>query len=284
MGNLNYTKANYSVELGFLKPADAVFSRAIDLAGWWPEEFVGDGLAPGAEFVLKTGEGHYSKNKVIEFIKDRRLVWLATESLRKTDNFDWSGTRFIIDVIPDGDRTTLRLTYDGVVLEDEKEKLMEICELCVKEMFYKFVESFSATIEAAKPAGTVFQCITRDVAKWWGGEDLTGGSARLNDEFIIDHPGTHYSRQVVVEFVPDKRLVWLVAESSLPWLNDPAEWTGTKMVFDLTGSDGHSVLRFRHEGLTPEKQSYARCSEGWSMVIKDWLLDFISYGRPHFNV
>ncbi|HVU55320.1 MAG TPA: hypothetical protein VHD83_09705 [Puia sp.] len=43
------------------------------------------------------------------------------------------------------------------------------------------------------------------------------------------------------------------------------------------------VLHFMHEGLTPEKESYARCSEGWNMVIKDYLFNFIAAGKPHFN-
>ena len=91
--------------------------------------------------------------------------------------------------------------------------------------------------------------------------------------------GTHYSKQLVVELVPDTRMVWLVTESRMSWLNDEAEWTGTKMVFELAGN---TILYFMHEGLTPEKECYTRCSEGWSMVIKDWLYNFITYDRPHF--
>lgn len=282
MENLIYSRAKYSVELELLKTPQEVFRHVIDLAKWWPEEFVGEGIRPGAGFVLKTGDEHFSQNKVVEFVLDEKLVWLTTESLRKTDNFDWRGTRFIFELIPEGDCTRLRFTYDGVVLEHEKERLAEICDLCIKELFYNFIESYGATIEVARSPHEVFRCLTVDVAKWWGGADLTGGSTKLNDEFIIDHPGSHYSKQLVVEFIPGKRLVWLVTESSLPWLDDPAEWTNTKIIFELTGSGGNTVLRFRHEGLTPEKQCYTRISEGWGTVITDWLFDFISSGRPHF--
>jgi len=277
-----YSKAIYSVDLELSKSPHAVFSQAIDLAKWWPEEFVGESIRPGGEFVLKSGDGHYSKNKVIEFVEDKKLVWLTTESLRKTDNFDWSGTKFIFEVAAHGDGARLRFTYDGVVLEHETARLAQICDVCIKGMFYNFVESFEVTIEVAKPAGEVFRCITSDVAKWWGGKDLSGGTTKLHDEFVIDHPGAHYSRQKIVELIPAKRIVWLVTESSLSWLKRPGEWTDTKVVFELAGRDGKTILHFMHEGLTPDKECFARCSEGWGAVITDWLFDFISYGQPHF--
>lgn len=280
---MQYSKSIYSVELELLKSPHAVFAAAIALAKWWPEEYVGESIGPGVEFILKTGEGHYSKNKVVEYIQDRKLVWLTTGSRRETDGFDWSGTRFIFEVTPKDDRTQFRFIYDGVVLEGERERLAQICDICIKVMFYNFIESYKVVIEVGKPAHEVFRCITAGVAKWWGGKDLTGCSMLPGDEFIIDHPGAHYSKQKVVELIPDKRIVWLVTGSDLSWLRKRDEWTGTKMVFELAGNGDRTVLAFMHEGLTPEKECYVRCSqEGWGVVIKEWLFDFITFGRAHF--
>jgi hypothetical protein len=86
----------------------------------------------------------------------------------------------------------------------------------------------------------------------------------------------------LVEVIPEKRIVWLVAESKLRWLKCQEEWTNTKMIFDITTKDDSTVLHFTHEGLTPEKESYASCSEGWNVVIKDYLFNFIAEGTPHF--
>lgn len=77
--------------------------------------------------------------------------------------------------------------------------------------------SFTATIEVATSSHVVFECI-RDVSKWWGGRDLEGSASRLNDEFTITHGDAHYSRQKVVEVVPDQKIVWLITESRLGWL------------------------------------------------------------------
>jgi len=54
--------------------------------------------------------------------------------------------------------------------------------------------SFTATFEVSKSPQIVFKSITHDVSKWWGGKDLLGNSTKLNDEFIINHPGAHYSK------------------------------------------------------------------------------------------
>ena len=143
--------------------------------------------------------------------------------------------------------------------------------------------SYSATVELTKTPKDVYKAITADVAKWWGGKDLEGSSIKLNDEFIIHHPGSHYSKQKLVEVIPDKKVIWFVEESTLHWLKkDKNEWTGTKMIFEITVEAGKTVLHFTHDGLIPEKECYELCSQGWGMVIKDWLFKFIEDSVAHF--
>ena len=298
MNTLHYSKANHLVTLELPMTPPQVFSHLLDLSKWWPEDFVGGEIKLDTEFVFKTGDGHVSRNKVIGLVPDKKLVWLTTSSQRKADGFDWSGTKFIFELSAKGNCTELTFTYDGVVLEDEMETLIRICDLCIKEMFYSFAvngvtkqdalsrematKSYSTTIEVINSPQEIFDRITTDVAKWWGGKDLSGRSTELNDEFIINHPGAHYSKQRLVEVIPAKKIVWLVTDSKLTWLKDQEEWTNTKMIFEISARSHSYLLHFTHEGLVPEKESYARCSEGWNMVIKDWLYTLILYGIPHF--
>ena len=138
--------------------------------------------------------------------------------------------------------------------------------------------SFTAMIEVAKPPHDVFNCI-KEVPKWWS-KDFEGNSSHLNDEFIIHHPGSHYSKQKLIEVIPGKKIVWLVIESKLYWLEkDETEWTNTKMIFEISTKGDKTLLHFTHEGLIPEKECYARCEEGWNMVIKDRLFNFITNGE-----
>ena len=277
MTDKKYTKTTYSVAIEVTKSGNEVFNHLINLTKWWPEEFIGENFKINSEFVLKAGEGHYSKNKVIEFVPNEKVVWLVTESRREADNFDWTGTKMIFELTPKVSSTEIKFTYDGVVFEDEIERLAQICDFVIKEKLYNLIESFTATIEVAKSPQDVFNCI-KEVPKWWS-KDFEGSSQQLNDEFIIHHPNAHYSKQKLIEVIPDKKIVWLVTDSTLHWLqNDKHEWTNTKMIFDISTKGDNTVLHFTHEGLVPEKECYTKCKQGWTMVITDRLFNYITHG------
>jgi uncharacterized protein YndB with AHSA1/START domain len=143
-------------------------------------------------------------------------------------------------------------------------------------------KNFTATIEVSESPQSVFNSITNEVAKWWGGKDLEGKTIELNDEFIINHPGAHYSKQKLVEVVPAKKIIWLVTDSTLYWLKkDQHEWANTKMIFEITTKDDTTFLHFTHDGLVPGKECYAICEQGWNTVIKDYLFNFITHGKAH---
>ena len=140
-------------------------------------------------------------------------------------------------------------------------------------------KNYTATIEVKKSSQEVFNAIN-DVTKWWS-KDFEGKSTKLNDEFIINHPNQHYSKQKLIEVVPGKKIVWLVTESKLDWIkNDKEEWTNTKMIFEIGAKNDMIVLHFTHDGLVSEKECYGMCEKGWDMIIKDWLLHFITTGVP----
>ena len=139
-------------------------------------------------------------------------------------------------------------------------------------------KSFTTIIEVSRYPQDVFSSI-QEVSKWWS-KDFEGSSSELNDEFIIHHPERHYSKQKLIEVIPGKKIVWLVTESNLHWLEgDKTEWTNTKMIFDIIAENNKTILHFTHEGLIQEKECYARCAQGWTMVITDWLFNFIMNGK-----
>lgn len=140
MENKNYKTANYTVAIEIAKSPNDVFNHVInDVSKYWPEGFEGESTKLNDQFIFRSGDTHYSKNKVVEFVPNKKVVWLVTESLRKTDNFEWTGTRMIFELTPKADNTLLKFTYDGFILENEYDRLVQICDMVIKEMLYNLI-------------------------------------------------------------------------------------------------------------------------------------------------
>ena len=127
-----------------------------------------------------------------------------------------------------------------------------------------------------------FQAIN-NVNGWWT-ENVVGSSKKLNDEFEYRMPDIHYSRQKVVELIPDERIVWLVTDSNLSSFKDKKEWNGTKIIFEIKEINGKSdsyrtQMRFTHIGLTPKFQCYGDCSGAWEMLVQHSLHRLITTGK-----
>lgn len=138
--------------------------------------------------------------------------------------------------------------------------------------------SYSKTITVKSTPEKVFNAIL-DVPNWWS-KDYEGASGQVNDEFIIHHPGLHYSKQLVKELIPGKRVAWHITESKMNWLKgDEHEWTDTRLIFELSTNGSKVQVQFTHEGLRPDMECYRMCAAGWDIVIGEWLLYLINEGK-----
>jgi len=143
-------------------------------------------------------------------------------------------------------------------------------------------KNFTATLIVDQTPEEVFNAV-RNVREWWSGyysEDIKGDTEELNDEFSFRAGGgAHYSRQKLVEVIPNKKIVWLVTDSKLDFLEKKDEWTGTKVSFDISTKGNKTELAFTHEGLTPEIECYNSCAPAWSQYLQNKLLPLITKGK-----
>ena len=123
----------------------------------------------------------------------------------------------------------------------------------------------------------VFRAVT-DVARWWTGE-VEGSAARLGDEFVYRYADLHDSRQKVVELVPGRTVVWRVLDAKLSFTENPAEWTGTEIVFRIDRVGGRTVLTFVHRGLVPEVECFDQCSSAWGFFVNSSLKRLVTTGE-----
>jgi uncharacterized protein YndB with AHSA1/START domain len=142
--------------------------------------------------------------------------------------------------------------------------------------------SYSTTFVVDQSPAEVFAAINR-VSGWWSG-DIEGDTAKVGAEFTYRVAGAHYSRQKVVESVPDKRIVWRVTESDLPHATPRNEWTGTTIAFDIGTSRDKTKVTFTHEGLIASFDCYDACSNAWGMLVQGNLKGLIVTGRDQPNL
>jgi hypothetical protein len=143
-------------------------------------------------------------------------------------------------------------------------------------------KNFTTTLIVDQTPEEVFN-VVRNVRGWWSGyysEEIKGDTEELNDEFSFRAGGgAHYSRQKLIEVVPNKKVVWLVTDSKLDFLEKKDEWTGTKVIFDILKKDTRTQLVFTHDGLMPEIECYDACAPAWSQYLHNKLLPLITSGK-----
>jgi Activator of Hsp90 ATPase homolog 1-like protein len=110
---------------------------------------------------------------------------------------------------------------------------------------------------------------------WWSA-DITGETTAVGDEFTYVYEDIHRSTQRVTELVPGAKVVWHVVEGYLNFTKDPAEWTGTDVVFDITCVDGETQVRLTHVGLDPEIECFDACTKGWEFYAGEQLPKLIA--------
>ena len=140
-------------------------------------------------------------------------------------------------------------------------------------------QDFNCSITANVTAEEAMEAISR-VSEWWA-KDFTGSAEKLNDEFTVRF-GDPFVTFKVTEFVPDSKTVWTATDSYLPWLNDKTEWTGTKVIFEISTKNNQTTVNFTHRGLLPQVECYDMCVKGWTQYIPGSLLKLLteSVGQP----
>jgi uncharacterized protein YndB with AHSA1/START domain len=138
-------------------------------------------------------------------------------------------------------------------------------------------ENYTTSFTVDQTPAEVFKAVTSP-RLWWGAA-IKGDTDKEGAEFTFEVPGTHYTKQKLIEVIPNQRVVWLVTECDLTFLKQRDEWVGTKIVFDITKEGDKTKLTFTHIGLRPDVECYNFCVPGWEQYAEGSLRQLIETGK-----
>lgn len=123
----------------------------------------------------------------------------------------------------------------------------------------------------------VFDAIN-NVRGWWSG-NIEGITDKPGATFTYRYEDVHRSVQKITEFVPGRKVVWHVEDSTINFVDNKSEWNGTDIVFEIARKGDKTEVRFTHVGLVPNVQCYGGCSGAWGFYINDSLQSLITTGK-----
>ncbi len=138
-------------------------------------------------------------------------------------------------------------------------------------------QSFTTRFTVTRDPAAVFEAIN-DVRGWWSGA-IEGETDKVGESFRYHFQDLHRCVIRVDELVPGRRVAWTITDNHFSFTEDPGEWIGTRLVFEITPLDGGAQVAFTHAGLLPTLECYGACADGWHTYIDGSLRELIETGR-----
>jgi hypothetical protein len=113
---------DYTVNIQVDVRAEEAFKGIHSVTKWWTENLEGNSQTLHDEFTVQFGDVHFSRQKLIEVVPYKKIVWLVTESklnfLRK-DKQEWNNTKIGFDIVEHEGKTQITFTHYGLVPQIE---------------------------------------------------------------------------------------------------------------------------------------------------------------------
>lgn len=136
-------------------------------------------------------------------------------------------------------------------------------------------QDFQCHITTPVSAEAAFDAIAR-VSGWWA-RNVEGYSESLHDVFTVRFgKDKTYVTFEITELVPNQRVVWLVTDCNLHWIDNKTEWTGTSVVWEITPTGDGVRIDMTHHGLVPGVECFKDCQAGWNDHIGNSLKRYLT--------
>lgn len=121
------TSRDFTTTILVDRTAKEAFDAIIRPRDWWGREIEGQTDRLGEEWTYRYKDMHFSRQKTIELVPDRKVVWQVVDAQMNflQDKAEWRGTEIVFDISPKDGKTQIRFTHAGLVPEVE---CFEVCK------------------------------------------------------------------------------------------------------------------------------------------------------------
>jgi hypothetical protein len=108
---------DYHTSIAVDATAYEAFESINSVTKWWTENLEGRSQKLNDEFTVRFDDVHVSKQKLVEVIPDRKVVWLVTESNLNfvKDRNEWTNTKISFEITERDNKTHIHFTHIGLV-------------------------------------------------------------------------------------------------------------------------------------------------------------------------